>query len=68
MKGLIHMMKQQLKDIKLAPPSTKEVRDQQEDHQVRREELYLPQAIQDEVKKAFEHGFANPAAGLKSVP
>eukprot|EP00975_Prorocentrum_lima_P019333 4072102-Prorocentrum_lima.AAC.1 len=56
MQGLIHMMKQQLKEIKETPSSTEEVRGQQADSQVRREELYLPQAIQDEVKKTFEHG------------
>eukprot|EP00975_Prorocentrum_lima_P028915 6075221-Prorocentrum_lima.AAC.1 len=38
MKGLIHMLEQQLKDIRETPSSMKEVRDQQEDHQVRREE------------------------------
>eukprot|EP00975_Prorocentrum_lima_P035314 7417346-Prorocentrum_lima.AAC.1 len=48
MQGLINMMKQQLKALKLAPSSKKEVRDRQEDHEVRKEELYLPQAIQDE--------------------
>eukprot|EP00975_Prorocentrum_lima_P013826 2938152-Prorocentrum_lima.AAC.1 len=42
-KGLIHMMKQQLKEVKLTPSSMDEVRDQ-----VRKEELYLPQAVQDE--------------------
>eukprot|EP00975_Prorocentrum_lima_P018865 3973421-Prorocentrum_lima.AAC.1 len=42
---------------------------QQEDQEVRREKLYLPKATQDGVKKSFEHGFGNPAAGgLKSVP
>eukprot|EP00975_Prorocentrum_lima_P014765 3131235-Prorocentrum_lima.AAC.1 len=46
----------------------KEVGDQQEDNHLRREELYLPQAIQDEAKKGFEHGVSNPAAGLKSAP
>eukprot|EP00975_Prorocentrum_lima_P019643 4132237-Prorocentrum_lima.AAC.1 len=49
----------------MTPSSTKETRDPQEDHEVQREELYLPHAIQDEVKKGFEHGFINPAAGLK---
>eukprot|EP00975_Prorocentrum_lima_P017621 3718670-Prorocentrum_lima.AAC.1 len=62
MKGLIHMMKQQLNETKETPSSTKEVRGQQEDYQVRRGEL---QEVQDEVKKSFEHGFTNPAAGLK---
>eukprot|EP00975_Prorocentrum_lima_P010976 2333446-Prorocentrum_lima.AAC.1 len=33
MKGLIHMLTQQLKDIKEVPPSTKEVGSQQEDLQ-----------------------------------
>eukprot|EP00975_Prorocentrum_lima_P050400 10556010-Prorocentrum_lima.AAC.1 len=46
MKGLIHMMKQQLKEIRESPSSMKEVRTPQEDFQVRREELYLPQAVQ----------------------
>eukprot|EP00975_Prorocentrum_lima_P019154 4029392-Prorocentrum_lima.AAC.1 len=46
----------------------KGVRAQQEDFQVRREELYLPQAVQEEVKKHFEHGFTNPAPGLKHIP
>eukprot|EP00975_Prorocentrum_lima_P013644 2903037-Prorocentrum_lima.AAC.1 len=52
-KGLIHMLKQQLKDVKLTPSSMKEVRDQQDDRQVQKEELYLPQAVQDEVKDKF---------------
>eukprot|EP00975_Prorocentrum_lima_P050445 10566504-Prorocentrum_lima.AAC.1 len=63
------MMKQQFKETKLPPPSKKEVMSQQEDKPVRKEELYLPQAIQDEAKKSFEHGFSYPAAGgLTSVP
>eukprot|EP00975_Prorocentrum_lima_P068961 12923499-Prorocentrum_lima.AAC.1 len=36
------MMKQQLKDIKELPPSTKEVGSPQEDLQVRTEELFVP--------------------------
>eukprot|EP00975_Prorocentrum_lima_P067514 12915358-Prorocentrum_lima.AAC.1 len=47
----------------------KGVRTPQEDFHVRKEELYLPQAVQEEVtNKTFEHGFINPAAGLKSSP
>eukprot|EP00975_Prorocentrum_lima_P054499 11427952-Prorocentrum_lima.AAC.1 len=65
MKELTHMMKQQLKEVQLTPSSMKEVRDQQDDHQVQKEELYLPQAVQDDVEKSFEHGFTNPASGLK---
>eukprot|EP00975_Prorocentrum_lima_P002228 486614-Prorocentrum_lima.AAC.1 len=61
-------MKQQLKELKETPSLRKDVKGQQEDYYVRREELYLPQAIQDEVKKGFEHGFTNPEAGLKSIP
>eukprot|EP00975_Prorocentrum_lima_P071002 12935212-Prorocentrum_lima.AAC.1 len=30
--------------------------------------MYLPQAVQKEVTNNFEHGFTNPAAGLKSTP
>eukprot|EP00975_Prorocentrum_lima_P066857 12911637-Prorocentrum_lima.AAC.1 len=37
MKGLTHMMKQQLKDMKTTPSSIKEPGDPQEDHMVRRE-------------------------------
>eukprot|EP00975_Prorocentrum_lima_P005872 1270711-Prorocentrum_lima.AAC.1 len=33
-----------------------------------REELYVPQEVQEEVMKNFEHGFTNPAAGLKRSP
>eukprot|EP00975_Prorocentrum_lima_P053952 11319223-Prorocentrum_lima.AAC.1 len=63
------MMKQQLKETKSAPSSKKEVRDQQEDNEVRKEELYLPQAIQDEVDRNSGHGFINPVAGgLNSTP
>eukprot|EP00975_Prorocentrum_lima_P018467 3888706-Prorocentrum_lima.AAC.1 len=51
MKGLIHMMKQQLKDIKELPQSTKEVGSQQADLQVRTEELFVPLEVQEEVKK-----------------
>eukprot|EP00975_Prorocentrum_lima_P029992 6292369-Prorocentrum_lima.AAC.1 len=62
------MMKQQLKEIKESPSSMKGVRAQQEYFQVRREELYLPQAVQEEVATNFAHGFTNPATGLKSTP
>eukprot|EP00975_Prorocentrum_lima_P005131 1116315-Prorocentrum_lima.AAC.1 len=43
---------------------------QQEDHEVRKEELYLPKATQDAVEKSSRHGFDNPAAGglKKSTP
>eukprot|EP00975_Prorocentrum_lima_P001827 395870-Prorocentrum_lima.AAC.1 len=38
MKGLIHMMKQQLNEIKLPPPSKNEIMFQQEAQEVRKEE------------------------------
>eukprot|EP00975_Prorocentrum_lima_P056445 11835244-Prorocentrum_lima.AAC.1 len=44
----------------------KEVRRQQEDFQVRKAELYWPQEVQEEVNKNFQHGFTNPASGLKT--
>eukprot|EP00975_Prorocentrum_lima_P041262 8668497-Prorocentrum_lima.AAC.1 len=62
------MMKQQLKDIKDSPSSAKEVGSQQEDPQVRTEELFVPLELQEEVKRNFAQGFINPAAGLKSTP
>eukprot|EP00975_Prorocentrum_lima_P050929 10669978-Prorocentrum_lima.AAC.1 len=62
------MMKQQLKEIKELPPSTKQGGSQPEDLQVRTEELFAPLEVQEEVKKNFAQGFINPAAGLKSTP
>eukprot|EP00975_Prorocentrum_lima_P065199 12902026-Prorocentrum_lima.AAC.1 len=38
MRGLIYMMKQQLKEMEMPPSSTKEPRDTQGDHEVRRKE------------------------------
>eukprot|EP00975_Prorocentrum_lima_P016288 3455534-Prorocentrum_lima.AAC.1 len=36
---------------------------------VRKEELCLPKATQDEVEKSFQHGIGDPATGrLESVP
>eukprot|EP00975_Prorocentrum_lima_P030879 6481867-Prorocentrum_lima.AAC.1 len=63
-KGLIHMMKQQLKDIKDSLSSAKELGSRQEGAQARTEELFVPLVIQEEVKRNFAHGFINPAARL----
>eukprot|EP00975_Prorocentrum_lima_P036644 7706325-Prorocentrum_lima.AAC.1 len=63
------MMKQLLRQAKAPPPPKKEQVLQQEDQEVRKEELYLPKATQDEVEKSFQHGIGNPATGgLKCVP
>eukprot|EP00975_Prorocentrum_lima_P030678 6436236-Prorocentrum_lima.AAC.1 len=45
----------------------KVVRGEQEDFQVRREESYSSQEVQEEVRKHLER-FTNPAAGLKKYP
>eukprot|EP00975_Prorocentrum_lima_P033300 6987588-Prorocentrum_lima.AAC.1 len=62
MKGLIHMMKHQLNEIKELPSSTNQIGSQPEDLQVRTEELFVPLKVQEEVKKNFAQGFINPAA------
>eukprot|EP00975_Prorocentrum_lima_P035379 7429002-Prorocentrum_lima.AAC.1 len=62
MKGLINRMKQQLRHIKVPPPSKKELMVQPEDQEVRREELCLSKA-QKAMEKSLQHGISNPASG-----
>eukprot|EP00975_Prorocentrum_lima_P049510 10358679-Prorocentrum_lima.AAC.1 len=69
MKGLINMMKQQLRHIKEPPPTRKELVVQQDDQQIRREELYLSKSSHKAVENSLRHGISNLASGgLESVP
>eukprot|EP00975_Prorocentrum_lima_P070360 12931484-Prorocentrum_lima.AAC.1 len=63
MEGLITMMKQQLRQTKEPPPTRKELVVQQDDQEVRIEELYLSKSSQHAVENSLRHGISNPASG-----
>eukprot|EP00975_Prorocentrum_lima_P033717 7076059-Prorocentrum_lima.AAC.1 len=67
MKGILQTMKHQLKELKELPSTQIQLKNQPDDLHVRKEELFVPLEVQEEVRNNFGQGFINPAAGLKQA-